>query len=450
MRNMTISLFRLDFDALEKVIPVSVAAIIAEYNPLHNGHLWHLQETRRQTGARHILIIMSGAFTQRGEPAVVNKWARAAMALSAGADVVLELPAAFAVQPAQTFAAGAVSLLQATRVVQWLSFGTELGRLDELRNLAHFMRQEHVALRAYLQEELARGHSFPRARAAAILRYHSQKGIPGLHHLTWSGLESILHSPNNVLGLEYLQALQRKNSTIQPLALPRQVAAFHDTALPPGNIASATAIRRQLHTSGASWPHILRSYVPPEACSMLEKEIRECRGPVGWDAFTHLLLGKLMSLEPAQLASLPGMEEGLEKRLRAAAADSDSVSQLLQKTKTRRYTLTRLQRLAVYLLWGFYGRDHWLLVNPPRPLYLRVLGFSQSGRNLLRQVKSEATAPLVIRPSRHLAPLFSRSHALERSWRLDCLATDLFTRAYPGANHTAGQDYTHSPVYYRD
>ncbi|MDF9839100.1 MULTISPECIES: nucleotidyltransferase [unclassified Paenibacillus] len=381
---------------------MTTVGIIAEYNPLHNGHVHHFNEAKRLTGADTSIVVMSGPFTQRGEPAAVSKQARTEMALHMGADLVLELPVGYALQPAEWFAFGAVSLLEATGAVDSLCFGSEAGRLSELLGLAEFLADESSELRGELHRRLALGASFPAAFSAAAAAVWSQ--APGGHGSPHEA-EALLRQPNNSLGLHYLIALRRLGSAIRPFTVPRTGAGFHDPLERGSSIASATAIRRLLLEGGAP-----AAYMPEYSMSILEREHAAGRGPVSLEDFRSQLRHVLITRTAEELRELQDMNEGLENRLLKVMPllDQFTVSGLLEALKSKRYTHTRLQRLLVHALLNHSKAE----LNPSAlaggPGYIRVLGFRESGRTLLKKMKQTAAWPVVLSPAQFTHPGLDR------------------------------------------
>jgi predicted nucleotidyltransferase len=366
------------------------AGVIVEYNPLHNGHVHHLEQTRALSGADAVVAVMSGHFLQRGEPAVVNKWARAEMALRSGADLVLELPVAYAVQPAEWFAFGAVSALHFTGVVDALCFGSESGTLDWMLPLARKLAREPASLRAALQAGLKAGLNYPAAFTAAAAALAPD--VPA----AW------LAQPNNTLGLHYLIALERLNSPIEPLTIPRIKAGYNEAALTDRRIASATALRRRIELNEGRLDPALADYMPPGSYAILEREFREGRGPVTWESFARPLFHTLMTATAEELRAVHEVTEGLEYRILKAMRSLDeeyfpSVERLLTALKTRRYTRTKLQRMLTRILLQ-HRKPLWDAAALGRGVpYLRVLGFTRTGRELLKRMKRTAAVPVVTR-----------------------------------------------------
>lgn len=369
--------------------------IIVEYNPLHNGHVHHFEASMRAAKADACIAVMSGHFLQRGEPAIVNKWARTEMALRMGVDVVIELPVAYACQPAEWFAYGAVRLLDATGVVDALCFGSEGGSLEPLARLAKALHREDSSFRSLMQEELKHGVSYPAAYAAAARRF----GV--------SGPMPPMDQPNAILGLHYLMALERLQSPIEPLATPRRMAGYYQADITDSAIASATALRQMLFRSGwrAPEPDDLQSiapYVPASTLEILQREMEAGRGPLCWEHFALPLFSQLLSRTEEELRSIHEVTEGLEYRLkdvlcRMPPDPPSPVEELLALLKTKRYTRTKLQRMLLRILLGHpraaLERDR-LQAGPP---CLRILGFSSKGRVLLKQMRQTAALPVITR-----------------------------------------------------
>lgn len=367
---------------------MKTVGLIVEYNPLHNGHAYHLTEAKRLSGADTSIAVMSGNFLQRGEPAIVDKWARTEMALAIGVDLVLELPVAYAVQPAEWFAYGAAALLHATGVVSHLCFGSEAGALETLQPLAERLADESADMKAAVAEELASGASYPAAYAAAAARTCAGAGLDA------AAARELLMQPNNSLGLHYLIALRRLQSGIAPLTVRRYAAGYHDAAPQAADIASATAVRSLLSGGGLT---AAAPYVPTSTAQVLAREFAAGRGPVSWESFAPQLFHQLLLASPQQLSGLYDMTEGLEYRIKQALPrlTLPSIEQLLDQIKTKRYTRTKLQRTLVHMLLQHDRSKLSESCLSAGPEYLRVLGFSNAGRELLRRMKTTARLPVL-------------------------------------------------------
>ncbi|NPV25855.1 MAG: nucleotidyltransferase [Firmicutes bacterium] len=426
--------------------------IIAEYNPLHNGHQYHLHAARNLVNADGVICVLSGNFLQRGEPALVNKWARAKMALQAGADLVFELPVAYATRSANWFAHGAIRLLTATGVITHLAFGSELGRLEPLHTIAQILVEEPRIFKQLLQARLAEGLAFPLARSLALkefIEHHPPTGIRP------TDLEKILRQPNNILAIEYLKEIISQNSPVIPLTIPRRGAEFHQLSVQKDSqFASATAIRHLIsqHWDGrqinpAVWSQ-LESLLPPSTINILQVEFAAGRGPVLDEALAPIVLAFLRRSSPTELRHIVEASEGIENRLVNQAQQSFSLEDLLQKIKTKRYSYTRLKRLLLHSLLGL-SKELASSFTATGPTYLRVLGLNQHGRTILQAMKTRATLPIITQVPRPWPPRDGSRELAMLS--LDILASDLYTVLYPKQEQRLGHpDLRHSPVIISD
>ena len=431
---------------------MKTAAIIAEYNPFHLGHAWQLDAIRETLGAdTAIIAVMSGCMTQRGEPALLDKWSRTRMALACGVNLVIELPFAYAAASAERFASGGVKIVKATGLDCHLVFGSESGNLADLQRLARLLADEAPEYRAALRLGLDAGESFPAARQQAVAAVTGQPG-----------LAELLSTANNILAVEYLKALGTDDDRrIKPLTFQRQGQAYNDSSLPAGTtLASASAIRRQIagfRTTGsaayASLTERLAGMMPAPSLAVLMDKIQNGPGPILPDDLAVPLIGLLRSLPPDHLDEIPGMGEGLGRRLAAAArrpghnsgsaddvAPNGRLSVLLADAATRRFPQTRIQRALIAMLSGISQADLDLFDAAGGPQYLRVLGFDKNGRHLLKLMRRHARLPILMNGSDQLE---HKEPALVRMAELDSVAADLWMLA---ANEPCGQDFDRPPV----
>lgn len=385
---------------------MQVAGIVAEYNPFHLGHGWHIAETRRLLGgAAGVVCVMSGNFVQRGQAAIADKWRRAECALLGGADLVLELPTVWAAASAEAFAQGAVSLLAGTGVVNVLSFGCESGNTAALSAAADCLLTE--TYHELLREALSGGISFPAARQEAV------------RQMIGDGA-GCLSTPNNNLAVEYLKALKASGSSMAPIAVTR-VGAGHDAAVPSEGFASASAIRAMLRES--HWAEAGR-YLPPSTVSLLGREAERNRCPAGLEQCERAVLARLRAMDEADFGALPdsGAAEGLPRRLTEAAKVSCSIEAFCAAAKTKRYTHARIRRLVLWAFLGLTAGD-----RPAAPPYLRVLGFNRRGQALLREMRQRASLPVVVKGA-HVRKL---EEPARRLFTLEARCTDLYALCSP-------------------
>jgi predicted nucleotidyltransferase len=363
---------------------MNIVGLIVEYNPLHNGHLYHFQQSLKACEAEASVIVMSGHFLQRGEPSLVNKWARTKMALSMGADLVFELPYAYSTQSAEGFAFGAISILNQLPFVTHLCFGSEGGHVDALDEIASLIYQESDELKQALKRELLKGISYPSAYAKALLSISRNEAYA-----------SSFMQPNNMLGISYLVALKHLNSHIIPKSIKREKAGYHDTQLTDQHIASATGIREALFSEKSYQWQRIKPYVPSYTYQILKEEARAGRGPVSWENYFKHIQHALLSQPSHRVASLFEVEEGLENRLRKYIAQAHSFEHFCQLVKSKRYTYNRIQRMMTHLMLNYSKQDRAMLELEKGPSYLRLLGFSKKGRSLLNSYKESLSPSLV-------------------------------------------------------
>jgi predicted nucleotidyltransferase len=377
-----------------------VIGIIAEYNPFHSGHEYHIQEIRQHFGKDACIIcVMSGNWVQRGDAAISDKWTRSLAALRGGVDLVLELPTVWAVSSAETFAEGGIFLLSATGLVDTLSFGSEAGTLFPLQKTAEFLStaEYRVNLRKYLDQ----GLSFPVARQKAA-------------NLLLGGLADCLNMPNNNLGVEYLRAISRLGSAMIPSTILRQ-GASHDSDASTVSFSSASTLRKKLLSAHNSQ---LRPYLTEEDTNLLLTS-----GLATLAYCTRGVFSRLRSMTSEDFLLLPDCGEGLHNRLSEAAQRSNTLEELYQMAKSRRYTHARIRRLVLWAFLGLNASD-----RPGAPPYLRVLAMNKRGQTLLKQMKHCAEIPIITKAAhaqkldpigRHLFELESRCTSLYDLCRAD-------------------------------
>jgi predicted nucleotidyltransferase len=399
---------------------MKAVGVIVEYNPFHNGHRYHLQETREKTGADCLVAVMSGNFLQRGEPAIVSKWARAKMALAAGVDLVIELPYAFAVQAAERFADGAVRLLDAIGCEE-LCFGSESGDIAAFLAAAKTLFSQKEEFDALVRAELQRGQSFPKANAKA-----------------WDQLRSVpldLAQPNNVLGFAYVKAIWRHKLAITPRTIPRLAAGYHDESFSHPSIASATSVRKTLQQTGQLAS--IAPYVPPTTL----EQLRQYRQTYGrwhdWEAYFPLLKYRLLTTTEEELRRMAGIEEGVEHRLKEKITAAETFASFIAAVKTKRYTWTRLQRMCAHVLTNFTKEEQ---TKAAGPTYIRLLGMSETGRRYLQRVKKELALPLITKAAKlNGDPLYEQEKR----------AAAVYAAALPEPLYSAAlkEEYATAPIY---
>lgn len=435
--------------------------IITEYNPFHNGHLYHLFKAKKMTEADYVITIMSGNFLQRGEPAIINKWSRTKMALYAGVDLIIELPFVFSTQDANGFSFGAVKLLDSLQMVDYLCFGCETDNLDTLYSISNFLHIEPQKYKDLIIYNSKKGFEFPKTRSQALCEYHRKFGIDGLEKISPLDLRKLLKYPNNILALEYIKHLLNLKSKIQPVAIKRIGAGYHQKNI-TGNISSATSIRNEILNNLRSPKTDLfmlndkiKSTIPSSVFPVLERELREERGPITLDSYRQFILATLRKMPLEDISRIQGVTEGLENRIKEASLKSYTVDQLINSIKTRRYTRTKIQRIILHLMMNLSKKDVKIF-NRCGPLYARILGFSKKGKTLLRTIKKNSSTPLVSKLSNYLRQTASweNINIRNRSTKMlnyDILATDIYVLGSKKAeNRIARLDFTHKIIIKKD
>lgn len=362
---------------------MKVSGIIAEYNPFHRGHQYHMEATRKATGADYLIVVMSGNFTQRGDAAIMDKFSRAQAALEQGADLVLELPACFATASARHFACGGVSLLEKLGVVDSLSFGSEDGLLDSILACAEVLKEEPNSYRTLLQSCLGQGFSYPRARAMALTSLFP--------HLS----EAAFSSPNNILGLEYCLALRTFNSKIRPVTIQRIHNNYHDSLLSDKGCSSATAIRGQiLGRQPEAEQSTLKNQLPDCTYRQLETEYGKTM-PVSMDDFSSLLHYKLLTTSREQLQRYADVSSDLADRIYNHRLSFTSFEAFCDLLKTKQLTRSRISRCLVHILLDIEEAHMREYKEAAYSLYGRILGFRRESAPLLHAIKANAAIPLI-------------------------------------------------------
>ena len=388
-----------------------VTGIICEYNPLHFGHAWHIEKTRCALGEDcAIVCVMSGNFVQRGDFAVFNKHARAKTAVLCGADLVLELPSPYVLSSAEGFADAGVCILDSLGVCDSISFGSESGDIRLLAEAADAIVSVETDI--LIKEWLDKGLSYAAAQqkaADAVLGTRAE----------------IFKSPNNLLGIEYLKAINAQRSSLQPITVKRTGGEHDsDTGL------SASALRKILISGDKPW-----RFMPDIAATVYKEEIAAGRGPVSMKQCELAILSRLRAVQG--FSELPGTAEGLEHRFMRYAASEPTVGLILEKVKTKRYTMSRLRRMLICACLGITAED---TIKPPP--YIKVLAMNQTGMKILASARKKTRLPIITKPASakslpaHASELFSKEAA----------ATDFYVLAYPNENNRrSGQEWRQTP-----
>lgn len=388
--------------------------IVAEYNPFHNGHQYQLGEARKASSAEVMIVVMSGNFLQRGEPAIIDKWKRAEAALDAGADLVIELPTAFSVQPADYFAKGSVALLQELGC-DALSFGSESGTGAEFHTFAQQWLKNEAAIEAAFQSLKNNGSTYASQMQAAV-------------ETVVAGSSLNLAAPNTILGLAYAKENVRYANPMELFPVKRVGAGYHEQQLNESTFQSATALRKAL-LQGDSTPNLeMIQQAVPEHSYHLIKDAQL----IQWESFWYLLKYQITVLTEEQLRHIYQMKEGIEHRLKEKVGQAQSFSHFVELVKSKRYPWVRLQRLFVYVLLQLTEEE--MLLSLQQPKAIRILGFTKAGQQYLGEVKKNVSIPIISRLNKKNTPL----------WEMDIRAGKVYSLALDMPE--AEQDFRRSPI----
>lgn len=357
-----------------------VLGIVAEYNPLHTGHVYQMRECQAMSDADYTVIIMSGDFTQRGEPALIDKWSRTKTALGAGADLVVELPFYYACNGAGYFAKGAVKILDAIGVTH-IGFGSESGDINELIKASEGTYDETPQVKEKMKEYLAMGMSYPKAAEKAF-------GYDG----------RVAYEPNNILAMEYIKALRGISSNIKPVTVKRKGAGYGDQEL-SDSVVSAKAVRKNISGILEDIREGRKVKSLPETTVNVLKEEQKHIVCENSSIYFDLLRAVIMRTGAEELAEIFSVSEGLENKMKNEIRYAKDLNDYIERLKSKRYTRTRIQRICVHTLTGFKK-------NAVVPEYIRILGFTKKGAGLIRKIKERDRAgmPVITNINRETAP----------------------------------------------
>lgn len=378
---------------------MKILGIVAEYNPFHNGHLYHLQKSLEYTNADATIAVMSGNFIQRGEPALLDKFTRADMAVKNGIDLVVELPLYYSVATAEHFAYGAIKILNECGI-NYLSFGAETSNLNKLKSIATLLNNEPENYSSELKKQLETGISYPEARSNAV------SNILGISN-------NILNKSNNILAIEYLKSINNLNPNIEPILIDRVDSNYYDTDSNT-NILSATGIREKLKNN-----EDINLYVP-------DKTLESIGSPVFLENFEDNILYSLRKMDLESIKELPDVTEGLENRILYSLTTSNSLTELINNIKTKRYPLTRIKRILLSALLDMSKTNLTTFNKCGGPQYIRVLSFNEKGRELLSKISTTSSLPVVTSVNKFL----EKANEIQKEMILtDILSTNIYTLA---------------------
>ncbi|MCR4778011.1 MAG: nucleotidyltransferase family protein [Lachnospiraceae bacterium] len=399
----------------------TIAGIIAEYNPFHAGHAYHIEETRRLTGANYIIVIMSGDYVQRGTPAITDKYIRAEAAVRAGADMVIELPVRFSVSSAELFAFGGVSILDKLGFVDYISFGAETDKLDNLNIIADILVNEPEKYKDALRAGLKKGLTFPKAREFAI------------KEVLENDMSTLLTSPNNILAVEYLKSLKKINSKIAPVFVKR-TGDYNLDELTPESYSSATALRKHLYKREDN--SVLRNDLSD---FMYSHVMQPSFYPISEDNFSDILMYKLNGITKKELCEYLDIDEDLADRLLAFSHNTFTFRELAEALDTKNYTRTRINRSLLHIIL-----DITKVYNFNSYMYVKPLAMKKEATFLLRNLQDAGKVPIISKTADQIRTV---SAGMKKALNLDIKATETYNQAlYFASGKKLRSDYYRSPI----
>ena len=405
-----------------------VVGIIAEYNPFHNGHYYHMQKAKQEANADYCIAVISGNFTQRGDVSIVNKWAKAYMAICGGADLVIELPTIYSVSSAENFANGAIKILDSLKIVDSFAFGAEANDLATLNNIANVLNEEPKGYTNILNHELKKGISYPAARENAIMMY--------LNDI--KRYANVMGNPNNILAVEYLKALKNQKSKLTPIMIKRQKVYYNEHRIVDG-YASATGIRELLKNKEYS---DVSKVVPRSTYQILGQQANNGRMILSLEKYQKEIIYALRKMTVEEIAELPDVSEGLENSIKNAANNCNNLTELINGIKSKRYTQTRIQRILIYALFGINKK---MMENSKKIIpYTRILGFNSKGKMLISEIMNKNPKINMITSVKKYMDQ-NKNKQLAEMLNVDIFATDVYTLGYD-YDSKANLDFTNNMI----
>lgn len=396
-----------------------ILAVISEYNPFHNGHLYHLQKSKKMIDPDYSICIMSGNFCQRGDTSIMDKWSKTDAALKCGFDLVIELPVVYSISSAENFAEGALKILEAFDDVT-LSFGSECGNLDTLNNIADVLYNEPKEYQTILAHELSKGLSYPKARENALLIYLNDV----------RKYANVLSNPNNILGIEYLKAIKKLKSNVIPFTIKRIDEGYNSLKV-KDRLASATAIRNLVKSN-----EDVKKFMPTPSFNILLENINNGKILNDISVFEKEIIYTLRKMSLSEIAELQDVTEGLENAIKQAANTCNTLEDLINSIKSKRYTRSRIQRILLYSILNITKKD--IKNSYKTKPYVRILGASKRGKYLLSRLNNPKY-PVITSVKKFMDN--NNNKILKSMIEKDILASNIYTLGYKN-DSKANLDYT--------
>lgn len=367
---------------------MKLLGLIVEYNPFHNGHLYHLKKSKEITNSTHTIAVMSGHFLQRGEPALFDKYTRSEMAVKNGVDLVVELPVIFSCQSAEYFSSGAIKLLNSLNIVDNICFGSEEGNIETLYKISQILVKEPYEFKNYLKKYLDNGLLFAKARSNALFDYINNNKIIDINN---EDLYNILNSSNNILGIEYIKSILKLKSSIKPHTITRIKSSYNSENI-ESEICSATAIRKNLKENNDI--SFLKDVVPKDTFLTIKNKIDNNFYPVFDENFYDELSFTVLR-DYKNLDKYFEVNEGIENKIYQNIFKYDNLNYFILSLKSKRYTLTKIKRTLNNILLGIYKDDFEIIKNIDTLPYVRVLAFNDKGREIIKAIKENSDIKII-------------------------------------------------------
>ena len=406
-----------------------ILAVVAEYNPLHNGHVYHLQKSKKIFDPDYSICILSGNFCERGNPSIIDKWSKTEMALKCGFDMVIELPVVYSISSAENYAQGAIKILEAFGDDVTLCFGSECGNLSLLYNIADVLYDEPDEFKTILSHELSKGISYPKARENALLLYLNDV----------RSYANVLSKPNNILGTEYIKAIKKLKSKVKPYTIKRIDSGYNSLKV-KDRLASATAIRELINNN-----ENIKKLVPSPSYEILMENIKNGKIIKDLSVYEKEILFTLRKMSIKEISELQDVTEGLENLIKHAANTCNTLDDLISSIKSKRFTQSRIQRILLYALFNITKKDikNSYKVKP----YIRVLGVSKKGKHLLSYINDPKSKQPVITSVKKFLDSNSYNKTLQSMLEKDILASNIYTLGYEN-DSKSNLDYTKKLITY--
>ena len=397
---------------------MKVLGIIAEYNPFHNGHRYHIEEAKKITNADYVIVVMSGNFTQTGNIAIYDKFTRAKLATEYGVDLVIELPTIYANSSAESFAYGAVSILENLGIVDYICFGSETDNIETLSKISKIINSNNVQINSKIKEILKSGVSYPVARENALKEFLTAEEI------------DILDKSNNILGIEYLRILDKLNSNITPICIKRESSDFNEIMLneKSDRYTSATSIRNMIYQNKID---LVEKYVPALTYTTIVNTNASFN-----DKLYRILKYKILTTSLEELRNISEVTEGLENKIKSEITHSLSYDDYINNLKSKRYTMTKIKRMLNNILLDI-TKDDLKYIKENNITYAHILSLGYKGKDLLSKISNNSNIKLITKINENT--LNELDENIRKYLDLDILASNIY---YTLNNEITNKDYT--------